>query len=65
MSKVYVEVNGGMVTGVYTDSKEDIDIILCDHDNAEQETEGDCFEFSATNNCKELDDNRSKLENIY
>jgi len=64
--KIYIEVKGGMVTGVYTDDKEnDVDVILCDHDDAEQETEEDGFEFAATNNCNELKENKEQLRDIY
>jgi hypothetical protein len=64
--KLYIEVIDGQVTGVYTDDKEtDIEVILCDHDDAEQEQENDGFEFHSTNNCNELDNNRSNLKEIY
>lgn len=64
--KIYVEVENGKVIGAYTDDKNtDIEFILCDHDDAEQETEGDVFEFEATNNCKELEEKRSELISIY
>lgn len=63
--KIYVEVDGGMVTGVYTDCNDEIDLILCDLDNAGQESENDGFEFSSTNNCAELNKNRNKLKVLY
>lgn len=65
MIKIYVEVKDGMVIGAYTDNKEPIDFILCDHDNAAQETAGDAFEFESTNNCNELEANRNRLNCIY
>lgn len=64
--KLYIEVKGGLVTGVYTDDKEaDIEVIICDHDDAEQEQEGDGFEFQSTNNCNELYNNKVNLKNLY
>jgi hypothetical protein len=44
--KIYIEVEDGLVRGVYTDDEEtEIEVIMCDHDNADQETEDDDFEF--------------------
>lgn len=64
--KIYVEVEGGMVIGAYTDEKDmDIDFILCDHDDAEQETEGDSFNFIATEACNELDEIIDDLKCIF
>jgi hypothetical protein len=66
--KIYVEVEDGLVTGVYTDSKNsEIEVVMCDHDNANQETENDGFEFESTNNCNELKEKRKEkvLREIY
>lgn len=64
--KIYVEVKGGRVVGAYTDEKYmDIDFILCDRDDAVQETEGDGFDFNATNACNELDEIAEDLSCIY
>lgn len=64
--KIYIEIEGGLVNGVYTDDKEtDINVILCDHDDAEYETEYNCREFVATKNCNELEQNRNNLRSIY
>lgn len=65
MSKIYIEVEDGLVNAVYTDSEEELDVILCDHDNADQETEWDCFNFECTNNINELEDNMSNLNCIF
>ena len=64
--KIYVKVVGGLVTGIYTDDKEtNIDIVMCDQDNADQEIENDGFDFGATQSCKELENNANKLRVLY
>lgn len=64
--KIYVKVEGGLVTGIYTDGKEtEIDIVMCDRDNADQETESDGFYFEATRSCKELENNINNLRTLY
>ena len=64
--KIYVEVEDGIVHNVYTDcSSLEFEVIVCDHDNAAQETENDGFDFEATSACEDLDKNRAKLIPIY
>lgn len=64
--KIYVKVEGGLVTGIYTDDKgTEIDIVMCDRDNADQETESDGFDFDATQSCKELENNINDLRALY
>jgi hypothetical protein len=64
--KIYIEIKGGVLCGVHTDDKEqDIKVVLCDHDDAAQEQDGDGFEFQSTKNCNELDNNRSNLRDIF
>lgn len=65
MSKIYIEVSGGIVQNVYTDSKEKIEVVVCDHDNAAEEREGDDFDQQATKACEELNENRKKLNHIF
>lgn len=65
MTKIYIEVEDGLVNGVYTDSKEEFDVILCNHDDAEQEEKFPEFKFEHTNNCSELEVNREKLNCIF
>lgn len=64
--KIYVEVNGGVLSNVYTDDLEtDIDVVLCDRDDANAETEGDGFDFQSTKACKELDTNLEHLKRVF
>lgn len=65
MSKIYIEVKNGLVNAVYTDSKKELEVILCDYDNAKQEIGNDQFEFECTNNIKELDENMEHLHRIF
>lgn len=65
MSKIYVEVSDGVVQNIYTDSKEEIDVVICDHDNEAEEKEGDDFDQQASKACEELNDKRRKLKRIF
>lgn len=65
MSKIYIVVENGVVNSVYTDSKEELEVILCDYDNAEKETENDQYGFECTNNIKELNENIEQLYSIF
>jgi hypothetical protein len=66
--KIFIEVNAGVVTGVYTDDKEtEIEVVLADYDNAvselyDDENDEDC-EF--IRNCSDLEEERSRLREIY
>ena len=64
-AKIYIEVDGGLVSNVYTDSKEDLEVILCDYDMAEGEEEGDGYNFQSTKACDELEENRKELRHIF
>ena len=63
--KIYIEVDGGLVSNVYTDSKEDLEVILCDYDMAEGEEEGDGYNFQSTKACDELEEIKEGLKHIF
>lgn len=63
--KIYIEVNGGLVSNVYTDSTEDLQVILCDYDMAEGEEEGDGYDFQSTKACDELEEIMEGLRHIF
>ena len=63
--KIYIEVNGGLVSTVYTDSTEDLQVILCDYDMAEGEEEGDGYDFQSTKACDELEEIMEGLRHIF
>ena len=63
--KIYIEVDGGLVSNVYTDSKEDLEVILCDYDMAEGEEEGDGYNFQSTKACDELEEIKEGLRHIF
>ena len=63
--KIYIEVDGGLVSNVYTDSKEDLEVILCDYDMAEGEEEGDGYDFQSTKACDELEEIMEGLRHIF
>jgi hypothetical protein len=64
--KIYIEVSRGAVQNVYTDNHDfEGEIILCDHDNALAETEGDGFDFASTKSCEELNNNREALHLVW
>lgn len=63
-AKIYIEVLDGVVQSVYTDIKEDIEVLLCDHDDEEAEKKFEGFD-QATKACKELRKNRKKLRHIF
>ena len=63
--KIYIEVDGGLVSNVYTDSKEDLEVILCDYDMAEGEEEGDGYDFQSTKACDELEEIKEGLRHIF
>lgn len=66
MATIYIEVSGGCVQGVYTDSKEDLIVELCDYDDAEAEEEdGGNFDFQATKACEELENKIDQLRQIF
>lgn len=65
MAKIYIEVDGGLVSNVYTDSTEDFEVILCDYDMAEGEEEGDGYDFQSTKACDELEENKERLRHIF
>lgn len=64
-AKIYIEVDGGLVSNVYTDSKEDLEVILCDYDMADGEEEGDGYDFQNTKACDELEENKNGLKHIF
>lgn len=61
--KIYIEVEGGAVQNVYTSGVE-VSVILCDHDNALQEKEGEDAMYD-TNACRELDMMRAHLNRVF
>ena len=63
--KIYIEVDGGLVSNVYTDSTEDLQVILCDYDMAEGEEEGDGYDFQSTKACDELEEIMEGLRHIF
>ena len=63
--KIYIEVDGGLVSNVYTDSTEDLRVILCDYDMAEGEEEGDGYDFQSTKACDELEEIMEGLRHIF
>ena len=63
MSKIYIEVSDGVVQSVYTDIKEEVEVILCDHDDEEAEKKFKVTDL-ATKACKELKRNRKRLKCI-
>lgn len=63
--KIYIEVDGGLVSNVYTDSTEDLRVILCDYDMAEGEEEGDGYDFQSTKACDELEEIKEGLRHIF
>ena len=63
--KIYIEVNGGLASNVYTDSTEDLQVILCDYDMAEGEEEGDGYDFQSTKACDELEEIKEGLRHIF
>ena len=63
--KIYIEVDGGLVSNVYTDSTEDLRVILCDYDMAEGEEEGDGYNFQSTKACDELEEIKEGLRHIF
>ena len=65
MAKIYIEVDGGLVSNVYTDSTEDLEVIVCDYDMAEWEEEGDGYDFQSTKACDELEENKERLRHIF
>lgn len=65
MSKIYIEVRDGIVKNVYIDSQESLEVIMCDHDNAECENEYAVFGNENINSCKELDEIRGKIKHLY
>lgn len=65
MAKIYIEVDGGLVSNVYTDSTEDLEVILCDYDMAEGEEEGDGYNFQSTKACDELEEIKEGLKHIF
>lgn len=65
IAKIYIEVDGGLVSNVYTDSKEDLEVVLCDYDMAEVEEEGDEYDFQSTKACNELEENVKRLRHIF
>ena len=64
-AKIYIEVDGGLVSNVYTDSKVDLEVILCDYDMAEGEEEGDGYNFQSTKACDELEEIKEGLKHIF
>ena len=64
-AKIYIEVDGGLVSNVYTDSKVDLEVILCDYDMAEWEEEGDGYNFQSTKACDELEEIMEGLRHIF
>lgn len=64
MSKVYIEVLDGAVQNVYTDSKEDMEIVVCDHDDEASEKEYGEFD-AASEACQELRENKERLRHIF
>ena len=64
-AKIYIEVDGGLVSNVYTDSKVDLEVILCDYDMAEGEEEGDGYNFQSTKACDELEEIMEGLRHIF
>lgn len=64
MPKIYIEVSDGVVQNVYTNIKEDIDVVLCDHDDEKAEKKFDVINH-ATKACKELRMNRKRLKCIF
>ena len=64
-AKIYIEVDGGLVSNVYTDSKVDLEVILCDYDMAEGEEEGDGYNFQSTKACDELEEIKEGLRHIF
>lgn len=65
MAKIYIEVDGGLVSNVYTDYTEDLEVILCDYDMAEGEEEGDGYDFQSTKACDELEEIKEGLRHIF
>ena len=65
IAKIYIEVDGGLVSNVYTDSTEDLEVILCDYDMAEGEEEGDGYNFQSTKACDELEEIKEGLRHIF
>lgn len=65
MSKIYIEVSGGVVQNVYSDSDDFLDVIVCDYDSASEEEEDDGYDFQATKACEELEENLEKLIRIW
>ena len=63
--KIYIEVEGELVSNVYTDSTEDLQVILCDYDMAEGEEEGDGYDFQSTKACDELEEIKEGLRHIF
>ncbi|MCD7996418.1 MAG: hypothetical protein LUH21_04205 [Clostridiales bacterium] len=65
MSKIYIEVAEGLVSNVYTDSQEPLEVILCDHDNARNEKEFPEFGNESTVNCEKLSAIKDTIKCIY
>lgn len=65
MAKIYIEVDGGLVSNVYTDSTEDLEVILCDYDMADDEEDDDGYDFQSTKACDELEEIKEGLKHIF
>lgn len=65
MAKIYIEVDGGLVSNVYTDSTEDLEVILCDYDMADDEEDDDGYDFQSTKACDELEEIKKSLKHIF
>lgn len=65
MGKIYIEVSGGLVQNVYSDSDDLLDVVVCDYDSASAEEENDGYDFQATKACEELEENLSNLTRIW
>ena len=65
IAKIYIEVDGGLVSNVYTDSTEDLEVILCDYDMADDEEDDDGYDFQSTKSCDELEEIKEGLKHIF
>lgn len=65
MAKIYIEVDSGLVSNVYTDSTEDLEVILCDYDMADDEEDDDGYDFQSTKACDELEEIKKSLKHIF
>ena len=65
IAKIYIEVDGGLVSNVYTDSTEDLEVILCDYDMADDEEDDDGYDFQSTKACDELEEIKKSLKHIF